>query len=322
MSGPVLFALLGGMALLLACSTTALLAMTARRNRFLARVRMVQASDGLARGAAPGGADPPAAAASHAAGHGALRLVALVGTAIARSGLLSTRTITEFEQTLLAAGFRGGNGLGLFVGGKLLLLGAAPLVILPLVSALPLPPLLRHVLVFGSAALGLLAPDVVVRRMRSRYLRELGRGLPDALDMLVICAEAGLGLEAAISRVGTEIRPANRAVSAELAATVSELRITSDMRAALLNLGRRTGLDQLKRLGAVLTQSIQYGTPLTRALRTISAELREEMLVRFEARAARLPVLLTVPMIVFILPCVFMIVGGPAVLQVMRAFHR
>jgi tight adherence protein C len=322
MSGPILFVLLGGMALLLAGSTTAFLAMTARQNRFRARVRMVQASAGLARGEAPaalsGHGETPAAA-----GHGgALRLVALVGTAIARSGLLSTRTITEFEQTLLAAGFRGGNGLGLFVGGKLLLLGAAPLITLPLVAALPLPPLLRHIVVFGSAALGLLAPDVVVQRMRSRYLRELERGLPDALDMLVICAEAGLGLEAAISRVGVEIRPANRAVSAELAETASELRITSDMRAALLNLGKRTGLDSLKRLGAVLTQSIQYGTPLTRALRTISAELREEMLVRFEARAARLPVLLTVPMIIFILPCVFMIVGGPAVLQVMRAFHH
>ncbi|HUA77718.1 MAG TPA: type II secretion system F family protein [Acetobacteraceae bacterium] len=318
MSAESILGLLGAAALPLFGSAIALIAMTARHRRLRMRVQMVQASAGLTHDAAPGYGE----GSDRNAGNGALRLVALVGTAIARSGLLSTRTITEFEQTLLAAGFRGGNGLGLFVGGKLLLLASAPIMTLSLVAALPVSDLLRNVFVFGSAALGLLTPDVIVQQMRSRYLRTLERGVPDALDMLVICAEAGLGLEAAISRVGAEIRPANRAVSAELAETASELRITSDMRAALLNLGRRTGLESLKRLGAVLTQSIQYGTPLTRALRTISAEMREQMLIRFEARAARLPVLLTVPMIIFILPCVFMIVGGPAVLQVLHAFHH
>ncbi|HTU53188.1 MAG TPA: type II secretion system F family protein [Acetobacteraceae bacterium] len=312
MTGSALLTALGATGSLLLVTAGLLIAMTGREARFRARVRLVQASVGLA----------PLEAPAAATGRGALRLVALIGMTIARSGLLSTRTITELEQTLLAAGFRGGNGLGLFVGSKLLLLGGAPLVAIPLADALPLPPPLRHILIFGSAALGLLAPDIIVRRMRAGYLRRLERGLPDALDMLVICAEAGLGLEAAISRVGAEIRPANRAVAAEFAETASELRITSDMRAALINLGQRTGLDSLKRLGAVLTQSIQYGTPLTRALRTISGEMREEMLIRFEARAARLPVLLTVPMILFILPCVFMIVGGPAMLQVIRAFHH
>lgn len=312
MNASALVPALGATFSLLLVTASMLVAMTRREARFRARVRMVHASVGLAPPEAP----------SAASGQGPLRLVALIGTTIARSGLLSTRTITELEQTLLAAGFRGGNGLGLFVGSKLLLLGCAPLVAVPLVGALPLPALLRNVLLFGSAAAGLLAPDIIVRRMRANYLRELERGLPDALDMLVICAEAGLGLEAAIGRVGAEIRSANRAVAAEFAETAGELRITSDMRAALLNLGQRTGLDSLKRLGAVLTQSIRYGTPLTRALRTIGGEMREEMLIRFEARAARLPVLLTVPMILFILPCVFMIVGGPAMLQVIRAFHR
>lgn len=306
------FLVLGGAAILLAFSATMLLEVKSQQNRFRARVRMVQAVVGLAP------VEPPAAV----PGRGVVRLIALVGTAIARSGLLSTRTIIEFEQTLLAAGFRGGNGLGLFVGSKLLLLGIVPLVAFPLLESLPLPPLMRNVLIFGSAGLGLLAPDVVVRQMRSRYLHQVEKGLADALDMLVICAEAGLSLEPAIGRVSAEIRYANKAVADELAQTAGELRITSDIRTALLNLGKRTGLDSLKRLGAVLTQSIQYGTPLTRALRTIAAELREEMLLRFEARAARLPVLLTVPMILFILPCVFMIVGGPAMLQVMRAFHH
>jgi tight adherence protein C len=312
MSQSILVLGLGGMALLVVIVASVLLQMAAQQGRFRARVRLVQAAVGLVP------LDPPTAV----SGSGLVRLVALIGTAIARSGLLSTRTIIEFEQTLLSAGFRGGNGLGLFVGSKLLLVGALPLVALPTLGSLPLPHLLRDALIVGSGVLGLIAPDVIVRQMRSRYLAQLEKGLPDALDMLVICADAGLSLEPAIGRVATEIEYANRATAEELAQTASELRITSDMRSALLNLGRRTGLDSLKRLGAVLTQSIQYGTPLTRALRMLAAEMREEMLTRFEARAARLPVLLTVPMILFILPCVFMIVGGPAMLQILRAFHH
>ncbi|MDA8051443.1 MAG: type II secretion system F family protein [Rhodospirillales bacterium] len=312
MSESALLLTLGGMAVVFMLFSALLLQAVGRQNRFHARVRLVQASAGLTT------AEPPVTI----AGHGFLRVVAMIGTAIARSGLLSTRTLLEFQQTLFSAGFRGPNGLGLFVGGKLLLLCLLPLVAFPLLQSMHLPVLLRNILILGSGALGLLAPDIIVRQMRDRYLRQLEKGLPDALDMLVICAEAGLNLEAAISRVATEIRFANRAAAEELAQTAGELRITSDTRAALLNLGKRTGLDSLKRLGAVLTQSIQYGTPLTRALRLLAAEMREEMLTRFEARAARLPVLLTVPMILFILPCVFMIVGGPALLQVLRAFHH
>ena len=87
-------------------------------------------------------------------------------------------------------------------------------------------------------------------------------------------------------------------------------------------MGARTGLDSLKRLGTTLVQTMQYGTPLSQALRNLSAEMRTEMLTRFEARAARLPVLLTVPMIVFILPTVFAVVGGPAMLKVLASLHH
>jgi tight adherence protein C len=89
-----------------------------------------------------------------------------------------------------------------------------------------------------------------------------------------------------------------------------------------LNLGSRTGLESVRRLAGVLIQSIQYGTPLTLALRSLSAEQRQEMLVKFEGRAARLPVLLTIPMIVFILPCVFLVVAGPAMVDVYRTMMK
>jgi tight adherence protein C len=92
----------------------------------------------------------------------------------------------------------------------------------------------------------------------------------------------------------------------------------ADSRVALANMGNRTGIDGLTRLGTTLIQSMQYGTPLSHAMRVLSAEMRQETLTRFETRAARLGVLLTLPMIVFILPCVFMVVGGPAAVQVFR----
>ena len=170
----------------------------------------------------------------------------------------------------------------------------------------------------GAAIGGLLAPDLVAKRLRKRYLRELERGLPDALDLMVICSEAGLALEGAVERVAAEIGPANRAVAAEFSVCSSELRILADRRAALMNMAERTRLELLRRLGTTLAQTLQYGTPLTQALRTLSAEMRHDQLVRFEARAAKLPVLLTVPMILCILPTLFLVVAGPAMLQASR----
>ena len=253
---------------------------------------------------------------------GPFRIISIVGTALARSGLLSDKTITELEQTLAAAGFRGGNGLGLFVGSKMLMLCGLPTLAWFGLGAMSVSSMVHNGATGVAAILGLLAPDYIVKSMRSRFLKRLDRGLPDALDMMVICSEAGLGLEPAITRVAAEIGHAHPAVADELRNTASELRIMADRRVALQNMGTRTGLESLKRLGSTLVQTLQYGTPLSQALRTLSAEMRTEMLTRFEEKAARLPVLLTLPMIVFILPTVFAVVGGPAALKVMATMHH
>jgi len=256
------------------------------------------------------------------AGARGLAMAALtgLGRSIGQSGVLPARTVAELQQTLAASGFRGSDGLWLFIGAKI-----AAFVGLPLLGSFVLPlgdarPATRLVVLAGLAAGGLLAPDMIVRRIRSGYLARLERHLPDALDLLVICAQAGLGLEAAIERVAEEMRESHREIAREFAFAAHELQITADTRQALLGLGRRTGLDSLKRLAATLAQSLQYGTPLSAALRTLSAEMRQEMLTRFEERAARLPVLLTLPMVVFILPCIFIVVAGPAVIRIMHAF--
>jgi tight adherence protein C len=189
-----------------------------------------------------------------------------------------------------------------------------------------------HIALQGIAALGMLIarsgilsrktlPEMIATNIRTRHLQKVEAGVADALDMLVICADAGLALEAGLARVSQELSTLNAALAQELTQTSKELQIGSDMRRAMDYLGQRTGLDTLKRLSTTLSQSLQYGTPLTQALRTLSAELRQEALVKFEERAGRLPTLMTIPMILFILPCVFLIVAGPAIVNVLSTLH-
>lgn len=248
-----------------------------------------------------------------------LRIVTTIGETIARSGALSNRTLEELRQTLHVSGFRGEHGLGLFVGTKLLLVIGLPVLAQLAVWVfgfnVPYPGAVPAI----AASIGLLAPDKVVQTVRTRYLRAFENGMPDALDMMVICSQAGLGLEASIERVGIEIRHAHPVVAAELTRTAHEMQVNADTRVALVNFGRRTGLESARRLAAMLIQSMQYGTPMAVALRTLSAEQRQDMLAKYEAKAGRLPVLLTLPMIVFILPCVFLVVAGPALVDVYRA---
>ena len=243
-----------------------------------------------------------------------------LGRAVVQSGLLPVGTRAELQRSLAACGFRSSNALALFVGGKLVLLLAGPAGGWLLANLLGSQHSTRWLMTgFGFVA-GLLAPDMIVKRIRNGYVARLEDGLADALDLMVICTYAGLSLEAAIGRVAREMRLSRPEVADEFELTLRELEVMASAAAALNNLAQRTGVDTLKRFVSTLIQTMQFGTPLSDALRTLSAEVRQSMLNRFEARAARLPVLLTLPMILFILPCVFLVVGGPAAIQVMRSF--
>ncbi len=304
--------LLGAGVFSLLCSVAALLLLRASQtqDRLQARISLVRSMAGIAnQTSGPGKV-------------GLFRWVAVIGRAVARSGLLSDKTMSELELTLSVAGLRGRNGLGLFVGSKLLLFAGLPTLAWFGLGALDFSGTVHLGGAATAAIVGLLGPDYVVKSLRTAHLKRLDRGLPDALDMMVICSEAGLPLEPTITRVAAEIGHVHPAVAEELNQTATELRLLSDRRTALQNMGARTGLESLKRLGTTLVQTMQYGTPLSQALRTLSAEMRTEMLTRFEARAARLPVLLTVPMIVFILPTVFAVVGGPAMLKVIASLRH
>jgi tight adherence protein C len=125
-----------------------------------------------------------------------------------------------------------------------------------------------------------------------------------------------MAIETSILRVSQELRFAHPATADELAMTSNELQMTADTQIAFANMGERTGLESLTRLGVTIIQTIQYGSPLSHALRLLATELRTEMITLYEERAARLPVLLTVPMVVFILPALFLVIAGPAAIQV------
>jgi tight adherence protein C len=276
------------------------------RQRFAVRVQMT-------RGLEP----PPAGARRAMVKHVWSRILATMGQVILRTGLLSARTRAELELTLASSGLHGRNGLEVFIGSKLGLMIALPTLAILGLRGVHVPFALTLLIPAAAGLAGLLLPDMVVRTRRKKYLQRVERGLPDALDLLVICSQAGLGLTAAVTRVAEEMHEGRQSVGVELALTANELQLM-DSKLALTNLGSRTGVEGLVRLANTLLQSLQYGTPLTNAMRILSAEMRQDTLTRFEARASRLGVLLTLPMIIFILPCVFLVVGGPAAIQVMH----
>lgn len=251
-----------------------------------------------------------------------LQFVSGVGAGILRSGMLSSQAIQELTHKLATAGIRSGNAIGIFIGFKILLLIGLPTLTFIALHGLISLTFVRNAIVVGATIMGLLLPDMCLGFVRKRYQTALDRGLPDALDMMVMCAESGLSLEPTIARVGTEIEPAHPQIARELLLTSQELQMSSDSHVVLNNFGERTDLTSVRRVCSTLSQTLQYGTPLSDALRVLSAEMRQEMLTRFEERAARLPVLLTVPMILFILPSLFLVVGGPAIMQVLNLMRH
>jgi tight adherence protein C len=247
----------------------------------------------------------------------ALRIVSGFGMFVARSGILNRKTLAEIQATLEGIGLKGGRGLGLFIGAKILLVLVTPVLAFFLAEHMHESRFWTITWTAGGVIFGIMAPESYANNKRQKFLEKVEHGVPDALDMLVICADAGLALEAGIARVAQEMRTLNPQLATELIQTSREMQIGSDLRLAMDALGTRTGLEILQRLATTLAQSLQYGTPLTAALRTLSAELRQEALVKFEERAGRLPTMMTIPMILFILPCVFLVVAGPAMINVM-----
>jgi tight adherence protein C len=170
----------------------------------------------------------------------------------------------------------------------------------------------KYALVAGTFILAYKAPDIWLKNKIQKRTHAIRKGLPDALDLLVICAEAGLTVDAAFSRVSRELGKAYPELGDEFALTSIELGFLTDRRFAFENLARRIDLDSVRGVVTTMIQTEKYGTPLASALRVLSAEFRNERMMRAEEKAARLPAIMTVPLILFILPVLFIVILGPA----------
>jgi tight adherence protein C len=167
-----------------------------------------------------------------------------------------------------------------------------------------------------------LTPGWVKMLVARRRTVAIMAGLPDALELMVICVEAGLSLEEALSRTAQELRHARPWLARELDMTSADLRISSNRDDALANLASRVSTPAIRSLATALSQTLRYGTPLAQALRSMATEMRNEAMIALEERTNRLPALMTVPMMLFIMPTIFLIVGGPAALHVIDTFLR
>ena len=170
----------------------------------------------------------------------------------------------------------------------------------------------KYGLVAGTFILAYKAPDLWLKNKVQKRTSAIRKGLPDALDLLVICAEAGLTVDAAFARVSRELGRAYPELGDEFALTSIELGFLTDRRLAFENLAKRIDLDSVRGVVTTMIQTEKCGTPLASALRVLSAEFRNERMMRAEEKAARLPAIMTVPLILFILPVLFIVILGPA----------
>ncbi|MFO1154198.1 MAG: type II secretion system F family protein [Rhodospirillales bacterium] len=246
-------------------------------------------------------------------------------TLVQRLNLLRTKTTSKMSEKLARAGWRSRDSVVVYLFGKLCMpfvFGIAAYVCFNLLKMFNLPPVAQTLAPIVGVALGAYAPDVFLRNAIQKREQAIVKGLPDTLDLLVICAEAGLSLDAALTRVSQEMGRSCPEVADEFGLTAVELGFLPERRKALENLARRADLPSVRGIVTTLLQTEKYGTPLANSLRVLSSEFRNERMMKAEEKAARLPAILTVPMIIFILPTLLIVLIGPGIIRVMDTMGR
>jgi tight adherence protein C len=228
------------------------------------------------------------------------------------------------QAKFLEAGIRSKNAIMMFFGSKVMLAILIAGLFLSLQLAISRRFTMTQVIFAAMvlAAVGFYLPNIWLRIKTARRKEEITVGFPDALDLLVVCAEAGMGLDAAMKRVGDEIRLSNKVLSEELNLLNMELRAGKSRREALRDLGVRTGLEDVASLSTLLIQTDKFGTSVAQALRVQSDSMRAKRTQRVEELAAKLPVKLLFPTILFIFPSLFVVLMGPALISVYRIWTR
>ena len=255
------------------------------------------------------------------------RLLIKVATAL---GPVATYVLPQVELErdkamlqLSRAGFRSPMALQVYYLIKTVLAIVLPLVVLLAASWLPRIET-TNVLIYAmfASGIGLIGPNIVVQRMLEKRMKALRNGFPDALDLLVVCVESGLGLAAAIQRVAEELEVSHPELAFELLMVNAEVRVGMPRERALKNLADRTGLEDIRGLVALLVQTMRFGTGVADALRVYSEEFRDKRTQRAEEQAAKMGTMLVFPLVLFMFPIFFIVAIGPAVLRIIDAFSK
>ena len=238
--------------------------------------------------------------------------------------VLQEGQIQEVQQKLAQAGIRRKELAVIIIFGRLvgpiLLGGGLGFWIYAMGGVADWTPFKKFALFAAGTVFGYKAGDIYLKNLITKRSNEIRKGLPDALDLLVICAEAGLTVDAAFNRVAKELGRGYPELGDEFALTAIELGFLTERRMAFENLAYRVSLDAIRGVVTTMIQTEKYGTPLASALRVLSAEFRNDRMMRAEEKAARLPAIMTVPLILFILPTLFIVILGPAACSISDAF--
>jgi tight adherence protein C len=229
----------------------------------------------------------------------------------------------QARTLLMQAGFRGQAPYVTYLFFRMtmpIIMLLASLFYMFIVLKLDYPLMVKLAIAIGAAYFGMYSPNLFLKNKIQRRQTSIKRAFPDALDLLLICVESGMSIETAFRKVSEEIGTQSVALAEEMTLTTAELSYLPDRRAAYENLAQRTGIEGVRAVCLALQQSERYGTPLGTTLRVMAQENRDMRMSEAEKKAAGLPPKLTVPMIVFFLPVLFVVILGPAAIRVM-ALH-
>jgi tight adherence protein C len=245
--------------------------------------------------------------------------------AVTRLNLLRSQRAAEARRMLARAGIRSQDAMVKFLFAQIslpFLFGTLILMDTHALRLMPLPPQFGFLPAMAAVVFGFYAPRIYLRNASDKRAKQLQLALPDGLDLMVICAEAGLSLDATLIRVSRELGNTWPELAEEFAITAAELTFLPERRMAFENLNGRTDSDGIRGVVNTLQQTAKFGTPLAQSLRVLAAEMRTARMTRAEEKAARLPALLTIPMMIFILPTLFIVLLGPAAINVMDTFSK
>ena len=241
---------------------------------------------------------------------------------IEKAGLSLADTKDQaLSQKLAAAGFNAPHAPRVYTLVRTIMVFALPIMILGLFWTMKATPSLTklYFAVIISSSLGLYLPVLYVRVRANRRMEEIINGFPDALDLMLVCVEAGLGLEAAFARVGMEMTDSHPRLAEQLGAVVLEMRAGRNREDALRRMADRAGADEVRAFATLLIQSTKLGSSIAQTLRVYASEMRERRRLRAEEKAHRLPVLLSIPLVACMLPVMIGVLMLPAAIRVVRA---